>query len=245
MNYKSLGYYFLVIVITIFGLFLIKIFNISYPLTIITTSQTNELAVSGEGKVEAVPDIAYVDAGITVNNVSSVEEAQKIINKINNAIILSMKDLRVEKGDIKTSNYSIYPNYSYEGNQNKITGYNGNATVTIKVRNVQMATKVIEEATKAGANQIQGVNFSIDKPEKFREEARAKAIQNAKEQAVKLAKSLGIRLGKIVNLIEAAPIQNWPVYDRALSGGAGGAGPIIEPGNQTITSTVTLYFEKK
>lgn len=235
-----------VIVLTLIALFVIKYFNISYPITVVTTSKSTEMAVVGEGKVEVSPDTAYVDAGITVDNRATVKEVQDTMNTINNKIINALKNMGIEKEDIKTSNYSVYPNYKYENNITSISGYNGNATIKIKVRNIQTVSKIIETVTEAGANQIQGVRFSIDKPEVYREEARNKAIENAKDQAEKMAKNLGIKLGKVVNIIESSGSKPISLYEKAypISGGGGG-GPTIEEGTQTVTSVVTLYFEKQ
>lgn len=248
MENKNFSVNFLMSVIfIILGLLTIKFFNISYPLAIVSTTQSSELAVVGEGKVEVTPDTAYIDAGITVDRASSVAEAQKKINEINNKIIDSLREVGIEKADIKTSNYSINPNYKYENNENRVDGYNGNVTIEVKVRNPQMASKVIETVTTAGANQIQGSRFVVDRPELYREEARNAAIKNAKEQAQNLAKNLGIKLGKIVNIVESSPGQSTPFsYGKFAEGiGSGGGGPVVEQGSQTLTSVVTLYFEKK
>lgn len=247
-NKNFLGNFIAVVFILLVALYLIKFFNISYPLTLVTTTKSAELAVVGEGKVEVTPDTAYVDAGITVDRASSVEEAQKTINKTNNKIIDSLREVGIEKADIKTSNYSIYPSYKYENNENRVDGYNGNTTIEIKVRDPQLASKVIETVTIAGANQIQGSRFVVGKPELYREQARNAAIKNAKDQAEKIAKDLGIKLGKITNIVESS--ANQPVLYKTMMaegiGAGGGGGPAqIEPGSQTITSVVTLYFEKK
>lgn len=244
MNTKNI---FLAGLIIFVFLFLIKFFDISYPLTIVTTTKTTELAVVGEGKVEVIPDTAFVDAGITVDNAPTIEEAQESINKTNNEIIQTMKNLGINKEEIKTSNYSISPNYDYSGKTDRITGYNGNVTVTIKTKKMNLVSQVIEAATKAGANQVQGVRFTIDKPEDYREKAREAAIVNAKEEASKVAKNLKIKLGKVVNIVESTPRTSTPYYRSAEvgTGGAEDTSPVIEPGSQTITSTVTLYFEKR
>ncbi len=246
-NKNFLSNFVAVVFISLVALYLVKIFNISYPLTLVTTSKSSELAVVGEGKVEVTPDTAYVDAGITVNQVASVGEAQKKIDETNNKIIDALREIGIEKGDIKTSNYSIYPNYKYENNDNKIDGYNGNATIEIKVRDPQLASKVIETVTAAGANQIQGSRFVVGKPELYREEARNAAIKNAKDQAQKIAKDLGIKLGRITNIVESSPDSPVVYSNKALlvTSGGGGGGPELEAGSQTITSIVTLYFEKK
>ncbi len=218
-----------------------KALNVSFPITVTQSSKATELSVTGEGTVEVVPDTAFVDVGVSVNNAETVEVAQKSINDTNKKIVDAMTKLGVRKADIKTSNYSIYPNY---GNDQQISGYNGNVTASIKTKNTAIVSQVIDEATKAGANQVQGVRFTVDDPGKFREEARNKAIQDAKDQAEKLAKSLNIKLGKVVNIAEANPNQVIPLA-RSAEFGLGGGGPQIEPGTQTITSVVTLYFEKK
>jgi hypothetical protein len=230
------------------ALALIKILNISYPISVTTRTTSGELAVVGEGKIDVVPDTAYIDAGISVQNSATVESVQKTLTDVNNKIIDAMKGLGIDKADIKTSNFSINPNYQYDRSANTISGYNGSATVTIKAKDPKIASRVIEEATKAGANQVNGTRFVVDDPAKYREQARESAIANAKDQANKLAKSLGISIGKVTNIVESSPNSplSYPMYaTKDAMGAGGGSSPNIEPGTQTVTSTVTLYFEKK
>lgn len=229
-------------------LWIINFLGISYPIDVTTRQSSGELAVIGEGKVDVVPDTAQVNVGIIVSSVSTVEAAQSEINNINNAIVSSMQGLGISDEDISTSNYSINPEYNYESGGNEITGYSGNASLSIKVRNLDALSQVIEQSTANGANQILGTNFVIDKPEEYREQARNAAIENAQEQARELAQRLGIRLGKVTNIVESTNGQQppMPYYDRALSLEAmGGGSANLQPGSQTITSTVTLYFDKR
>ncbi len=249
-NNKIFTTYILILIATFVFLWLISFFNISYPLDITQKQASGELAVVGVGKVDIVPDTASVDLGIVVNDAKTIDEAQSKINTVNNAIVEGVKALGIEKGDIKTSNYSIVPNYDYsKGGNGVITGYNGNTTATIKVKDTSKLPQVIEAGTKAGANQVLGTNYTIDKPENYQEQARQKAINNAKEQANKLASQLGIRLGKVTNIVESS--NNPGPYPIAYAkegmgmGGANAPSPDLQPGTQTITSTVTLYFDKK
>lgn len=237
-----------ILLMTIFALILIDRLNISYPISLTSSTTSGELAVVGEGKVDVVPDSASVDIGVIVNDAATVEEAQNNLNNINNRVVEALVGLKIDKKDIKTSNYSVNPNYIYpEGGRSSISGYNGNVNITVKVKDVENLAKVIEAATKAGANNIFGTNYTVENPEKYREEAREKAIANARAQAEKLASTLGIRLGKIVNVVESSP--DSPIYfsdKMAVSEGRGGGGGAdLQPGSQTITSVVTLYFEKR
>lgn len=244
---KNLHFAGALLVLIVITLWIINILGISYPIDVTTRQASGELAVVGEGKVDVVPDTAMVNVGIVISNSSTVEDAQSQINLTNNAIVTAMKNLGISDEDISTSNYSINPDYNYESGRNEITGYSGNASLSIKVRNLDTLPQVIEQATKSGANQILGTSFVIDKPEEARARARNAAIENAQEQAKELANRLGIKLGKVTNIVESTggdyPI---PFYDRTMSleGLGGGGAPDLQPGSQTITSTVTLYFDK-
>ncbi len=244
MNTKSIGSIFLLAVVS---LLVIKTLDIAYPFKVTITNTQQDLAVVGEGRVEVVPDTAYVDVGITVNNQMTVAEARKKIDTINTLLIEAVKKLGIDTKEIKTSNYSVYPTYTYENNTSRITGYDGNATITVKTKKTESVPHIIEEATKAGANQINNTRFVVDNPAIYREEARSKAIKNAKDQAEKIAQSLGIKLGKVTNVVESlsggSNTQDI-MYSAKMSGG-GGSAPSIETGSETVTSTVTLYFEKR
>lgn len=248
MNNNILKTYSGILLLTIIALFLIKFLDIAYPIDVSTRSSSTELAVVGEGKVDIIPDTASVGVGIVVNNASTVDEAKKRINEMNNKITSSLSKIGIDKKDIKTSSYSINPEYNYTSGTNTITGYGGNVNISIKVREINKLAEVIEEATKAGANNVYGANYSVEKSEKYREEARNKAIKNAKEQAQKLANQLEIRLGKVVNIVESSsnlPPSIMLEKDFEASGRGGATQPDLQPGSQTITSVVTLYFEKK
>ena len=238
-----------VVFLVIIGLFLIRVFNISYPVKVdlISSERTSEFAVIGEGKIDVVPDTAYISTGIKVEGEKSVKDVTQKIDKTNNEIIKSIKGLGIEKEDIKTSQYSITPQYdSPERGSTSISGYNGSVSISIKLKDINKISNVIERITSAGANEVSGVVFDIDKPEEARKKARDKAIENAKKQAKELSNNLGIKLGKIVNLVESSSsrIPNYSAKGLSMDAVSEQA-PVIEPGTQTVTSIVTLYFEKK
>lgn len=244
--------YGIIILFTLVGLSLVNVLGISYPLKIQTSAVSDELAVVGEGKVDVVPNTATAEVGITVADENTVEAVQQSLNETNNNIIDALTKMGVEKSNIKTSNYSINPNYTYVGSgPGEITGYMGNATVTIKVTKTETLPEVIQAATAAGANQVFNTQYSIDNPQTYRNQARTKAIENAKAQAESLAKELGIRLGKVVNVVESSPEGvSTPFYaarESMMYGGGGGGNPApdLQPGSQSVTSVVTLYFEKR
>lgn len=90
-----------IIFLIFFILLLIKVFNISYPLTITTYQKTSELAVVGEGEVEMIPDLAYIKIGIKAQNQPTVKQTQEKINEVNNKIIELAKNLGIKKVTLK------------------------------------------------------------------------------------------------------------------------------------------------
>lgn len=226
---------------------LMSALRLSFPVMVTTTNVSSELSVVGEGKVEAVPDTAKINVGITVDKAVSVADAQKQIDTVNNAIIASVQKLGIDKKNIRTGNYSISPNYNYDGNDRKQDGFTGDVSLTITVKDVKKVAEVVHAATGAGATNIYGTDFSIDNPDKYREQARNMAIANAKEQANQLAKSLGIKLGKVTNIVESNRDEGFmPMSEKAMGTGMGGGGGAdFQAGTQTVQSVVTLYFEKR
>lgn len=230
-------------------LLVVRISGLSVPLYVTTSSVSSELSVIGEGKVDVVPDTAYVDMGVSFDSAATAQEAQNKLSEQSNKIVAAMKAFGIPAENIKTSNYSVSPNYIYDGGKSRQNGFVGNSTITVKTDKIDSAGQIIEAATKAGATQVGSARFVVDKPENYREQARDKAIANAKEQAQKLASSLGITLGRITNVVESTGGSQPPIMyalDKAQSApAAGGAVANIEPGQQTISSTVTLFFEKR
>lgn len=220
--------------------------GIGIPVRVTQTNVSNsELSVVGEGKVEIVPDMASIDVGISVNKVLSAKEAKNNISEINRKIVEELGKLNIKKEDIKTSNFSISPNYNYSEGGQVADGYNGNATLSVKIRDTSKVGEVIESATTAGATDIYNTSFSVEDPAKYREQARTNAINNAKEQAKKIADQLGIKLGRVTNIVESSA-NSYPIYaEKMTTGMGGGATPNLEPGSQTVSSTVTLFFEKR
>lgn len=233
----------------VFGLFvLVSLLNIAVPLRVTTSMQTSELSVSGEGKMDIVPDTAFVDLGVRAPNKSTVAIAQGELKTISDAVTTAILGLGLKKESLKTTNYSIYPAYDYSSGREVQNGYTGMVTISVKTSDVSLVNQIIEAATAAGATEIQNTRYEVADPAKYRAEARAKAIENAKVEAKNLADNLGIKLGRVVNVVEHSSAGANPIPYGAFAAreGLGGGGDgAFQPGSQTITSVVTLYFEKK
>lgn len=215
------------------------------PLSIssVTTTKTDTFSVSGEGKVTMIPDIAVVNVGVTAQS-ANVSQVQQQLNKKMNAISDAIKKLGVDSKDIQTSNYNISPTYDYSGGSQRVTGYQANSNLTIKVRKIDNANGVIDAATANGANQVSGITFDVDDKTKAENQAREQAVADAKSKAETAARAAGFALGRIINYSEGGGAAPRPVMlDKAISMAGGGAPTQVEPGSSELSVTVTLSYE--
>lgn len=92
---------------------------------------------------------------------------------------------------------------------------------------------------------VGNIQFTVneEKQKELQRQARRQAIDEAKEKAKDLASDAGMRLGRIINVSEAAD-RGPSFYDRIvpLAGGASEETK-VEPGETTITVSVTLTYE--
>lgn len=207
------------------------------------------IAVEGEGKLVAVPDLATIDLGVQTEK-TAVSAAQKENTEKMNRITEALKKEGVKADDLQTTNYQIVPQYDYNEGRSKLRGYLVVQNLNVKVRDLNKLGRLLEIAGSLGANQVGGLNFTIDEPEKYNNEARAKAIVDAKEKAVVLAKSLGVRLGKIRTFNESVGgTPPPPIFyaKEAFGVGVGGdaPAPTIEKGSLEVVSRVTIIYEIK
>jgi uncharacterized protein YggE len=217
------------------------------PLSITQTVTQKETAftVTGESEIATAPDQAQVNVGVQITR-GTVAQAQEEANTIITRITQAVEKLGVSREDIKTTNYSIFPEYNWEGVR-RITGYNVNASLMVKTDDFTRLNQIIDAATGAGANEISNIQFELskEKREELVKQAREAAITDAKDNAQELAGLAGMRLGKIINVSEGAPakMQPMPLATMAREGMGGAADTAIEPGSTTYTYTVTLSYE--
>lgn len=217
---------------------------IPFSVTSVTTQKTDTFSVSGEGKATVVPDIAVVNAGVSTQ-ATTVKAAQDQLNKAINAVSDTVKKVGIDAKDIQTTGYNILPMYDYNNGRQRITGYQASSNLTIRVRDMEKANSVIDAATAAGANQVGGVSFDVSDKTKAQNEAREKAVAEAKQKARDAARIAGFTLGRIINYSENFGGEPRPIPLMAKAEGLGSAGvpTQIEPGSSEITVTATLSFE--
>lgn len=237
---KNLGEYLVLILVIWLGVFAYAKFGPGLPVSSVVTQKTDLFTVSGEGKVTVVPDVAILNLGMSSRK-NTVKAAQSEANTVVNGLTKAVKEFGVNEKDIKTTNFSVYPDYD----NSRIVGYHVNINLTVTVRNIDKVNDILDKATTLGANSVGGIQFTVDedKLKELTQEARKKAVDDAKAKAVSLSSAAGMTLGKIVNIQEGGSPR--PVYMMADKVGLGGGGAEVQPGSTDITSSVTLFYETR
>jgi len=229
-------------------LFLFSKFG-NFPLSITSTvtQKTDLFTVSGEGKVFAKPDTAEIAVGLEKTG-ASISSLQNEVNATMNKLVADLKKWGVEEKYIKTTSYNLQPNYDWTTGRQRITGYTLAVRLSVKTKNLDKINQVIDTATNAGANQIYGLNLTIDeeKLKALQKQARELAIKEAKNKAEELARPAGISLGKIINVSEnlTTPWEPRPIYNLEKAPTASGGEPTqIQAGETEVRVSITLSYE--
>jgi len=158
------------------------------------TEQPKTLVVTGYGWASAEPDMAEVSLGVLTEAATATEAVQENAEKMSE-VINALKDLGITEDDMETQQFSVYPMYSQSA-PSWVIGYRVSNMLIVDVHDLTMVGRVIDAATRAGANQVQGVTFTLseDKSQTMKLEALKKAAEDAKIKAETIASSLDVEI---------------------------------------------------
>lgn len=209
-------------------------------------SQQTGVWVTGTGKVAVVPDVAILRLGVEAQ-AATVDQAQRDAAAAMAGVMAALNGNGVADKDIQTQWYNIYPVTKWvEDSREQITiGYRVTNTVAAKIRDIDKAGTIIDAVAEAGGDmtRVEGISFTVGEPEAYYDEAREKAILDAKAKAEHIASVADVTLGKLLYIAESggfAPPPPYPV--RSFAEGLDGAVTSISPGETEISITVQMVY---
>jgi uncharacterized protein len=222
---------------------------------IVGTSKTSVIAMDGEATVRARPDTVQLRIGITAQAATptgaSSENAQRM-NGVFDALKTGIGEpaLTAGEAELRTAMVRLSPVYAQlrDGSQApQIEAYRAMNAVTVTIRNFTQRDpgfvgSLIEKATQAGANEVAGPHFLVEKDAKPLTEARVNAVDDARAKAETYAKALGVKLGRVLIITETGD-EPGTMPMMARSEGAAAAAPPVEPGTNEIKSRVRVVWE--
>ena len=202
------------------------------------------LDVVATGEVTRVPDIVRINAGVVTQAPTAVEAIRQNAARMER-VRAALARAGIAPRDIQTSNVSLQPDYRYAENQPpQLVGYRATNQVNIRFRDIAESGRILDALVAEGANQIDGPNLGIDRPEAALDEARIAALANARARAELYARSLNMRVRRVLLVSESGATLPPPMpIMRGMVAQAEAADTRIDPGEQRLAVTLTVSFE--
>jgi uncharacterized protein len=204
------------------------------------------VTAQGEAVITAEPDQAQIDIGVLTQARTAPDAAKENAEKLGR-VLAQIKKLLGRGDEVKTTGYSLNPNYRYpQGGKPEITGYTAANVLQIRTGNLDSVGKLIDAGMQAGANQINRLVFTLKDEHSAQVQALRMAAQKAQSKAEEMAGSLGLKVVRVLSLTEnergVRPIiaQTRGMQAEALSSAAPTP---VEAGTIEVRSSVTLSAE--
>jgi uncharacterized protein YggE len=199
------------------------------------------ISVSGEAHVSVPPDLAEIDAGVS-SEAKTAREASEANNAAMGKVLLALKGAGLAEKDFQTSRLSLQPQYANQSKPgpNVVVGYRASNRVTIQVHDVSKVASVIDTLVGAGANEIGGINFMVSEASKLLDDARARAIADARRKAEIYAKAAGVTLGAPVTISESGG-GPMPMRLRKMEAAMVASAPVAQ-GEETLQVSVSVSW---
>ena len=206
-----------------------------------------KVTVSGTGETRISADTAVISLGVSARD-RDVLKAQQTVNESIAKIRQALIDMGVKEENINTDYMSIYAIYDYDEDVEQVKAYNASTTLAVRVTNMDLAGKVIDESFAAGANTLNGISFSASDTDAARDESMKAAVAEARAKAEVLADAAGMKITGIELISE----ENAYSYDNSVGNfsakrmeeaAAGtGYGTEVQAAKLIISVTVSITF---
>ncbi len=219
-------------------------FLFAAALIVPSLAQAGEIVVQGRGSVEQAPDMAIISLGARFQ-AHTAREALTEVNKRTQAAFDVVKELGVEPRDMQTGQLYLNPIWDHGSSRNEIArirGYEAGNRVTVRIRDLSVLGKAMDEMVSDGVNVFNGLSFALQDPTESVAEARRKAIADARAKAELYAKAAGVTLGSIVSINEGSAPRPQPML-MARAEMAMDSGVPVAAGELTTAATVTIVYE--
>lgn len=210
----------------------------SVSATLIGDQEYKTITLTGSGSASAKADEATLTLGVQTENPYASEASKENAELMAN-IINAIRDLGIDDEDIETVSYNISP--VYDSNYLRVIGYRVVNLVNVKTRDLERIGEVLDGASKAGANRIDGVSFGLSKPiaESLKLEAYKKALEDASAKAKVIADTLSLKITGVLYVSESVyypyiPYRGYSIAEKSTT-------PIFE-GSLSVSVSVQIVY---
>ena len=203
---------------------------------------TSSITVVGTGEVNVKPDLAQINVGV-LSTAETAAEALKANNQKMKELFKVLENRGIAEKDIQTSNFSVNPQYATNPQHAspRVIGYQVSNQVQVKVRQLSSLGAVLDELISSGANQLHGINFSLNDPTNHLDDARRKAMADARRKAELYATAARATVGPPLSISEQSGRVVQPYGAMSMQAMRAEA-VAVAPGEQTLSASITVTY---
>ena len=207
----------------------------------------SSIRVTGDARVSAQPDRVQIDLGVQTQAPLSQDAAAANARQLE-AVLAAVRKAAGPGAQLKTVSYSLSPNYQYHsgGGEPTITGFTALNVVQVTLDDLARIGDCLDAATRAGANRVQGIQWTLRDQDTVRAQALREAATRARAEAEVLAQALNLKILRVLTVEESSPqivpLRTHLGVARATAGGAEVSTP-VEAGTLDLSANVSLTVE--
>jgi uncharacterized protein YggE len=198
------------------------------------------VTVTGSSKVTYVPDLLHLVAGVASDGKTVTQAWQKNEEAVRK-MFAALKAFGIDPKDVKTGGLSLTPRYVHHpGQEPELVGYTASYALSVTVRQLADAGRVLDALVENGANRHMSIAFGSSELDRLTDEARTRAAAEARKKAQLYVTAAGAGLGDVVSISEGQPaVPQYFAYERAAKADAGLP---IAAGQQELSASVTVVY---
>lgn len=198
------------------------------------------ITVTGEGRVSVAPDMAVLRLGVS-REARKASDAMRAASQAATAVLAQVEQAGIAPRDVQTSNVSLSPRWEHAQNTApRVIGYVASNDLTLRVRDLDSLGALMDAVVSDGANQMNGLSFSVAEPRPLQDQARQAAVLDARAKAELLAEAAGVTLGQVMTISENGGAR--PPVAMARGAMMESAAVPIAAGELDVNINVTVIF---
>jgi len=202
------------------------------------------LVINGSAQIFVAPDEATIRLGI-VRQAPTAQTAQEQTNVVAKEILNAIVKVGVQANQIQTARLVLTPVYAPRNPESRdaprIVSYNATNVVSVRVENLSLVGGVVDAGLKAGANQVEGIQFGLRNDLASRGEALKRAVQEARTKAQIMADALGVNIVEVLEANEGG-VSVVPFAEAGMQRLAVAAETPVSPGQIQVQANVVIRY---
>ena len=196
--------------------------------------------VSGHGTLSIVPDMAHISITIEKTD-KDLASARADVERRAAQVIGAAKKLGIAERDIDATNISVWPEYQWQNNHQIFMGQHVSRRIQITLRDLPQYADLVSALVKAGVNNVGSTTLDRSDMPQLRQQALAKAVDDAHQRAQVLAAAAGVDLGAVYSITENSGFSPRPLVMAGRAANSS-SGADYEPGSLDVTADVSIVY---